>query len=582
MSKHPDYLIVRNGTYYYKRRVPLELRDRPVFKGQDFYQRSLGVKTLKEARLKSATLGYDDLFENNPAHIDTKPRQVVLTHQMLEQIGASRYEKNLERLQSNRLSEPDEVREPLDDYAINLCADLNCPVDGQTARALLRRELDEVHRIEAEWIAERLGIEPSQTSITQLVDVLLDVEIKTQMSRADFALGHSMPTHRGMVLTSASKAPIRKEAFWRFTDVAEAAMAQNPTAASWEHKVRIASQMLDSYVGQKPIYKITEMHIRDFMDEIKFMPANMKQRFPNLTLEQAIKTNRARARPFKTISANTARDGYLAVLKWVFKYARERNIVSENPCKEIFVKGATKSKGAQKANPFTVTELNALFQRPIFTGAKSTVRANEAGHIVIDDHRKWVPLTMLFTGARPSEIAQLSVSDIKEEDGVPYISILTEYDPDDPDDDRDYIVSFKTENAARNIPIHPTLAKVGFLEYVQRMRDNREVRLFPEWKRSDDSRKLYSSASWVNHFNNKVIPSATSRLPKPTLYSFRHTWKTQMAIHMVPPQYQNQLLGHAQQGMDGHYLGRMGVEHTYAAIKNIAFDGLNLNHLTTS
>lgn len=71
------------------------------------------------------------------------------------------------------------------------------------------------------------------------------------------------------------------------------------------------------------------MNIRDFMDEIQFMPANMKQRFPNLTLSQAIKANRARPKPYNHISPNTARDGYLAILKWVFTYARQRNIISE-------------------------------------------------------------------------------------------------------------------------------------------------------------------------------------------------------------------------------------------------------------
>ncbi|WP_392353757.1 site-specific integrase [Brevundimonas sp. LF-1] len=245
----------------------------------------------------------------------------------------------------------------------------------------------------------------------------------------------------------------------------------------------------------------------------------------------------------------------------------------------MFVKGASKSKGRRKANPFAVHELNALFRWPIFTGAKSSTQVNSPGYVIIDDHRKWVPLVMLFTGARPSEVAQLTVDDIKEEDGYPYISILTEYDPDDPDDERDFIVSHKTENAARKIPIHPDLERLGFLKYVERMKARREERLFPEWKLSSDPRKLYSSDSWVRNFNDKIILGVIQGKPKPTLYSLRHTWKTQMAIHKVPPQYQNQLLGHAQQGMDEHYLGRLGIEHTYNAIKDIKFEGLDLSHL---
>ncbi len=310
MSKHYDYLRLREGIYYYRRRVPKALRDKPIFNGQETFLRSLEVRTLKEARLKAAILGYDDLFEKSRATPEVKNPKVVLTHQMLEQIGASRYEKNLETLQSSRLMEPEVVREELDEYAVRLSADLNSPSHSSNAREGLRHEMSQAHQIEAEWIANRLGIEPNATAIKQLSDLLLDVEIKTQMTRADFAMGHSLPTHKGIIASGTAKSPTRKESYWRFTDVAEAALEQNPTEASWEHKVRVASQMLDSYVSGKPIYQINEMHIRDFMDQIQFMPANMKQRFPGLSLSQAVAANRARPKPYNHISPNTARDGY--------------------------------------------------------------------------------------------------------------------------------------------------------------------------------------------------------------------------------------------------------------------------------
>ncbi|WP_392353755.1 DUF6538 domain-containing protein [Brevundimonas sp. LF-1] len=255
MAKHPDYLIARKGIFYYWRRVPEGLRHKPIFGGKAFFQKSLRVKTLKEARLKAATLGYDDLFEQHLHVPDSSPRHVVLTHPMLQQIAAARYERNLEALQSSRLKETAEDRENRDDYAIQQSAALHDPSSRHNARELLRRELDRIHRIEADWIIKKTGLEQDEITSTQLMEMLLEVEIKTLASRSDYALGHSFPTSPGFTVSSPSTAPRRAESHWSVKEVAEAAMAQNPSEASWEHKVRIASQMLDTHVGKNPSTK---------------------------------------------------------------------------------------------------------------------------------------------------------------------------------------------------------------------------------------------------------------------------------------------------------------------------------------
>jgi hypothetical protein len=134
---------------------------------------------------------------------------------------------------------------------------------------------------------------------------------------------------------------------------------------------------------------------------------------------------------------------------------------------------------------------------------------------------------MLFTGARPSELGQLAVADIKLSGQTPYISILTEYDPDDPED-RTFYLTCKTANARREVPLHPKLVELGFDRYVLRMQERGHARLFSEWKAPSDPRKLYSSASWIRRFNEKIIRSCSQRHPKPTFYSLRHTFKVAM------------------------------------------------------
>lgn len=583
MARVPSHLITRNGVYNYRRRVPIELRDRPEFKGRDVFQVSLGVRTLAQANKQVVALRLDDLFQVHQPMTDEQPTGMVLTQPLLKRLASDAYHRAVAAHQSERYEQDhDDRRADLDEMAAQTTWALNDPQQGSNARAVFKRDMDPALEAQALGTASRLGITPSPENIEAMKAAFLDAEIASEAARVDIASGRAFPTPPPLFASSGAAkddAPTAREAHWTFKKLSSAAMRQHPKGDSWEHKVTTVADLFDEYLGPVPIYKIDRRKVRDFMNDIQFMPQRMTMRFPGMTLKEAIQANEAREKPYPTVSPNTARDGYFSIIRWAFGHAVELEAVPVNPCTGIKINGSTKATGKRTRNPFTVAELNAFFRLPIFTGCLSENRPNTPGNFTFDDHRKWAPLILLFSGARPSEIAQLAVSDIKGGGAHPYISILTEYDPDDPDDERDYVVSHKTENARRDIPIHPKLIELGLLGYVQRRKEAGDVRLFPDWKQSSDGRKLYSSASWIRNLNDKQIPKITTRRPKPTLYSFRHTWKTQMAISGVPAQYQNQILGHAQKGMDEHYLGRMDIEHTYNAINSVLFDKLDIDHL---
>lgn len=577
MARVPAHLISRNGVYNYRRRVPVELRDRPEFGGRDVFQVSLGVRTLSRARERIHELGLDGLFEVHHAPAAAVEGGSTLTPSLLAHIVRRRFEQGMVSLQSERLDASNDHRDLRDELAAQEVAALNDPAYSDIARERLRRELAPVLHVSAEATAKRLGLEAEQ-DIQRIEAALFEAELSLTRSRVELAEGRSLPTSL-IATTSASDAHMQREAHWTFKKLSEDALRQHPKGGSWEHKVKVAAALFDDYTGSAPVFKIDKRMVRNFVNDLHHMPDRMVMRFPKMGLKEAVAANEAREKPFAPISPNTVRDGYFSVVRWVFGHAVELEAVPINPCTGIKIRGATKGDGRRTRNPFRADELNALFRLPLFTGCLSDDRANVPGNHRIDDHRKWAPLLMLFTGARPSEIAQLAVSDIKSDGKHPHISILTEYDPNDPDDDRDFVVSHKTENARRDIPIHPELIDLGFLEYVGKRRRSGDVRLFPDWKLPANGRKLYSSASWIRNINERLIPKITSRHPKPTLYSFRHTWKTQMALFQVPTQYQNQVLGHAQQGMDDHYLGRLDIQHTYDAIKDVTFSDLDLSHL---
>ena len=97
----------------------------------------------------------------------------------------------------------------------------------------------------------------------------------------------------------------------------------------------------------------------------------------------------------------------------------------------------------------------------------------------------WVFIIGIFSGMRTNEICQLKISDIQLDDGVWVFNIDEELDK-----------SVKTQNSVRRVPIHPTLMKLGFLDYYEIIKSKSD-RLFQELKKGRDG---YSSKP-SRHFN---------------------------------------------------------------------------------
>ena len=92
------------------------------------------------------------------------------------------------------------------------------------------------------------------------------------------------------------------------------------------------------------------------------------------------------------------------------------------------------------------------------------------GHDRIRDHRYWLPLIMLFSGARPAEIAQLLTDDVRKVHGHWVMHITSEGSKEK---------SVKTRGSMRVVPLHSELGRLGFTEYCEEMRRRGEQRCFP-------------------------------------------------------------------------------------------------------
>ena len=144
-----------------------------------------------------------------------------------------------------------------------------------------------------------------------------------------------------------------------------------------------------------------------------------------------------------------------------------------------------------------------------------------------------------------SELATLAVADVVVAEGHRCISINIVPDAEDEADEGG--PSVKTDAGIRIVPIHPELAKLGFLDYVEGRRN--KVRLF------DD-------VNYGKFWNEKFLSSIGLDSPSLSFHSFRHTYNRALR-GLQSDETKNRLMGHAPATIGEVYGG--GIDETEAA-----------------
>lgn len=106
----------------------------------------------------------------------------------------------------------------------------------------------------------------------------------------------------------------------------------------------------------------------------------------------------------------------------------------------------------------------------------------------------WAPLISACSGTRRNEIFYLTPNDVLQKHGIWIIQININGSN-----------NAKSESLLRDIPLHPTLKKLGFLEFVQkRRRTHPNERLFSEYKAIQEHAGMVFSRSFVNWIKTTV------------------------------------------------------------------------------
>lgn len=231
----------------------------------------------------------------------------------------------------------------------------------------------------------------------------------------------------------------------------------------------------------------------------------------------------------------------LSKVKHVFRVAYSRELLAADPAARVLAPTQPNhQKGRDRRKAFSEADLRVIFGCPIYTAhLRSAGQSGEATY--------WIPLIMLFTGARPEEIAGLEIDDIVKWTGSRWYFRFTDIDEvpvsrvrGEGRQRRSAATAGATalaerrrmlKNAAsrRRVPVAAELIALGLLRYMEHVRTGGHRKLFPGLKRDAHGKLSGPHGKFFGRLLGKLgIVDADK-----TLYSLRHGFKDLAEMHGV-------------------------------------------------
>lgn len=319
-----------------------------------------------------------------------------------------------------------------------------------------------------------------------------------------------------------------------------------------------------------PIAKVTKAEVREWKQLLIRYPvkATESKAFAGMNIRQVVQANEKVGKP---VLADRTVNRYLSSLGAFLSWAVDNGYLDKNPTEGLMLKKETKAPTL----PFNPEQLQTLFASPWFSGCKSAEEWRniaKPGDVLIRDHRFWVPLIMLFSGARPGEIGQLAVNDVRELHGHWIMHITTEGDGTSEGK------SVKTAGSMRVVPVHPELIRLGFIRYHEQRVKEGGAALFPGAVRNSRGQMMADLSREFGRYMTRIGLKEGRGL---SLYSFRHGAADALRRGGFLDQQFGFILGHAEPTMTGKYgiMPQGMVEQRVELVNAIAYPGLNLDHL---
>lgn len=437
---------------------------------------------------------------------------------------------------------------------------------GPLAAALLK---DAGHSAERENFPGNPSDEAVELARLLLRANVLVHKAREAESRGDYEFDPKDPAFKGATLTVAS-VPRLSVAWEEFS-------ADRISKKRWQpDQVRASSnarRLLLRWGGDKKINRYTKAELHSFLDDLRMFPADYGQKggLGDKAFDDIV--NEGKARKARTLSEGTLHQHAIQTTMF-FNWASKRGMISKNPADELVENARITTPPDEQREAWEDEDVLRLFKSPIWTGRLRANVYSKPGLMIVRDHLYWIPLILAFHHARSEEIAQLRVADIKQRSGVWYFNITK---LEEPEVRGLGLTPKKVKNRAsiRMLPIHSALVELGFLEYVEKLRAEGTVRVFPALNAGGSALRLTKQYSSTFSTYRKKIGIRREL----TLHGLRHTVETKLQDAEVDSRKIDRLAGHTIQGMAGRYGKKAPLPVLKEATEKLQYPGLDIAKL---
>ena len=291
-------------------------------------------------------------------------------------------------------------------------------------------------------------------------------------------------------------------------------------------------RMFIQHCGDRRVRSYSKRDLTGFYDVLRGLPAlySKKPAWRGLTLAEIVQ--RTKGEDVERLAMKTVKRHFSALGR-LFTYFKKRGeFEGENPAHgfEFPLKG--RANAGRKI--WSSDKLAKLFSSPVFAGCLSEGRRSTPGEHVIRDERYWLPILGLYHGNRLEEFAQLRREDVKREQAIWYFNITDEGER-----------QLKNEQSRRRVPIHPSVLRLGFIEYIEQVAPQPHSLVFPRLRPGGPDKKLgFNFTKWFSRYRQEIGLYEKGM----DYHSFRHGATTKLYEAGVSEAYIDELTGHEGQG----------------------------------
>jgi integrase len=530
MTQNVNRLYKNRNTFYYRVRIPKDLMR--FFQGKEDLKRSLRTKSLKQARRLLR------IWDHRTEEVFTTMRTGMLSDEQIAQVAREYLHGTLRAYEEERAADRGV---PKDREALDQAIENNIDEEGATREALAFNNTKFIETDVRAYLAAYHGLDINPESLEfrklarELLKQRLEVNrIENERLQGNYANGYDdrpqAPSQVSPAVPSGRSFPL-SEVINKYMDV-----EYHKTGKASEHSVKeyeYQCKLFQEATGNKELGAVTRDDVRNFLKMLKRYPknANKLKQYRSKTLAEIA----AIEIPAGETLGDTTIDKYLARVNTLLTWAVNEGWIEKNPAAGI--QHVRKDTGTQHYLPFNREELERMLEGFLTVAQKGELRGKP--------ERLWLPLLALFTGARLNELAQLHIGDIQKDQETEIWFLRIEAAADG---------SKRVKNAASNreVPLHPELLSLGFLEYYREMVAKNAPRL---WMNLSETKKGY-----YRNFSNWFLKSPLgagfkythiTEHPKKVFHSFRDTLITELMRKDVSLSKIQNIVGHIHGNITG-------------------------------